>query len=139
MVREGVTREGEETVQKLLERLGLKLTRFIKEELTRNGNVSSGVLRDSYTHNVISEGKVIVGSPLEYSQYVEYGTGPRNSVPPYDAIEPWVKRELNPDDLESATWAVMNKIKNEGTPEQPHVRPAIDRLVSEVGSVDDLR
>lgn len=141
MVREGITRTGEESVSQLLERLGLKLTRYIKEELTRNGTVSSGVLRDSYTSNVEGSERVIVGSPLEYAKHVEWGTGPRNSVPPYSAIEPWVKRELkpSPEELESVTWSVMNKIKKEGTSPQPHVRPAVDRLKREVGSVEDLR
>ena len=129
-----INKNGRDKIKEQLYRVGLRLNRLVKQKLTENGTVSSGVLRNSYEVNVSDDFKVSVGSPLEYARYVEFGTGPRDKYPPKDAIKDWVKRELNPENLESATWAVMNKIKEEGTDPQPHLRPAIDQLRNELRS-----
>ena len=129
-----LTRNGKEKIRKKLYRVGLRLNRLVKQKLTENGTVSSGVLRNSYEVNVSGDFRVSVGSPLKYARYVEFGTGPRDKYPPKQAIKDWVKRELNPENLESATWAVMTKIKEEGTDAQPHLRPAIDQLRNELRS-----
>lgn len=56
-----------------LEECGLNGERFAKDNLTRNGSVDTGRLRNSVTHQLReSERAVYIGTNVEYGPYVEY-------------------------------------------------------------------
>lgn len=58
-----------------LEECGLNGERFAKDNLTRNGSVDTGRLRNSVTHQLReSEKAVYIGTNVEYGPYVELGT-----------------------------------------------------------------
>lgn len=78
--------------EKALEIIGLKAERYAKAlcpvgtpESTGKKGYRGGTLRNSITHNAISEGDihaVEIGSNVEYAPYVELGTGPQFEAPP---------------------------------------------------------
>lgn len=66
-----------------LEECGLNGERFAKDNLTRNGSVDTGRLRNSVTHQLReSEMAVYIGTNVEYGPYVELGTE-RGKPKPY--------------------------------------------------------
>lgn len=65
-------------VIKALEECGLVAEGEAKLNLTRQGAVDTGDLRNSITHKVKEEGKeysCYVGTNIEYAPYIELGTG----------------------------------------------------------------
>lgn len=76
--------------------MGAELERLIKLNIREQGAVATGQMMGSYavsdigTRNVIS---VRVGTPVEYGNYVEFGTQPH--VPPLEPILRWVENKLN--------------------------------------------
>ena len=61
-----------------------------------------------------------------YAPYIEYGTDPREQMPPVDAIEAWVKRKGigRGRDSRSTAFAIARSIQKNGTRPQPFLRPA---------------
>lgn len=59
-----------------LEKCGMIAEGNAKENITQNGNVDTGNLRNSITHKVDeSDHSVIIGTNVEYGKYIELGTG----------------------------------------------------------------
>lgn len=57
-----------------LDEVGKLVAESAKQNLTTNGNVDTGALRDSITYRV--EGNsVIIGTTIPYAPYIEMGTG----------------------------------------------------------------
>lgn len=77
---------------------------------------------------------VIFSAP--YASGVEFGTDPRESLPPPHALAKWARRKLGMTDKKarSVGWAIAHKIKNEGTDPQPFLRPAIRHAVLKFGA-----
>lgn len=84
---------------------------------------TSGLAQSAFGPEVEQDGSVVWGFAAEYSRFVEFGTRPH--FPPVDALKRWARRVLGD---ESAAWPVARKIAEEGTPEQPFVRPGIDAV-----------
>jgi len=61
-----------------------------------------------------------------YAEYIEYGTDPRERMPPVDAIERWVKRKgiASGKDARGVAFAIAKSIQKSGTQPQPFLRPA---------------
>lgn len=114
-----------------LRRILLQVAQGIKAEavknIIQNGTSDTGLLAQSIEVIEQPDGSIQVGSPLVYAPCIEFGTLPHQ--PPVEPIEGWVKRKLGvPDDeAHSVAWAVAMKIKKEGTPPQPYMRPAIEK------------
>ena len=69
-----VLEEFAEQVEMGLEAIGLQAERHAKENITRNGTVDTGLLRNSISHMVDSGDKAVyIGTNVEYAPYVEYG------------------------------------------------------------------
>ena len=68
-----------------LEEVGLLAERFAKENLTKNRSVDTGRLRNSITHAIdAGDMSVVIGTNVEYAQYVELGTRkPKRDPKPY--------------------------------------------------------
>lgn len=60
-------------VARALEKIGLAAEGYAKKELTRQGAVDTGRLRNSVTHAVDVD-SVYIGTNVEYGPYVELGT-----------------------------------------------------------------
>ena len=58
---------------------------YAKENLTKNGSVVTGNLRNSITHEYRpASNTVVIGTSVEYAPYVELGTiAPKRSPKPY--------------------------------------------------------
>jgi HK97 gp10 family phage protein len=79
-----------DSLQKGLEKAGLIVERQAKinvSQSTGHPQVVTGRLRSSITHNV-SPGEVEIGSNVEYSKYLEFGT---SKMPPYPFLFPAVE------------------------------------------------
>lgn len=72
-----------------------------------------------------------IGSPLDYAEYVEYGTRPHR--PPVAALQLWVGVVLGLQGVagRSAAYAIGQKIARTGTRAQPVWQPTFDALQSE--------
>ena len=84
--------EVEAAVGRALEMIGLQAEKHAKEALTKQGAVDTGRLRNSVTHQVISETAVAVGTSVEYAPYIEFGTSKMNARP---YIKPAVENYQN--------------------------------------------
>lgn len=69
-----------------------------------------------------------IGTPLEYAEYVEYGTKPH--TPPVQPIQDWVevKLGLSGDAARGAAFAIAKAIGRRGTAAQPVWEPTFTRL-----------
>lgn len=61
-----------------------------------------------------------------YAEYIEYGTDPRERMPPVDAIERWVRRKgiASGKDARGVAFAIARSIQKNGTEPHPFLRPA---------------
>ena len=62
-----------------------------------------------------------------HARFIEYGTDPREKMPPVDAIERWVVRKgiaRKGKASRQAAWAIAKFIQKHGTKPQPYLRPA---------------
>ena len=62
-----------EAITRALEKIGLMAEAYAKVEITNQGAVDTGNLRNSITHEA-RENYVVVGTNVEYAPYVELGT-----------------------------------------------------------------
>lgn len=69
-----VQKATEQQILKALEECGMTAERYAKENLTDNGSVNTGNLRNSMTYQT-KKREVLIGSAVEYAPYVELGTG----------------------------------------------------------------
>jgi hypothetical protein len=112
---------GKDKLQQILFRKGLKLESLLKQ----NSPVFTGQYKNLWSTEKNSDGSVSVVNPQgEKGRALEYGGG-AGSWPPVDEMRKWVRRKLNPEDVDSTTYLVSRKIFQEGVNPQPHVRPSI--------------
>ena len=71
-----------------------------------------------------SSGEIVLGSRLQYAEFVQTGTRPH--TPPFEPIAIWARRKLGD---ESAAWAVWHKIRQEGTNANPYVDRAFENTL----------
>ena len=71
-----VLRDLEGAKERILEAWGQQGVSHVKQIITAESRIDSGDMRNSITHEVDnSDGKVYVGTDVEYAIYNEYGTG----------------------------------------------------------------
>lgn len=101
-----------EAALRALEKCGLDAEGFAKRNITENGTVDTGNLRNSITHRVDeSELAVYVGTNVEYAPYVELGTG---KYYPGGRPGPWVYQDTE------GNWHYTA-----GQRAQPYLKPAV--------------
>ena len=64
-----------------------------------------------------------------HARFVEYGTDPREKLPPVDVIERWVIRkgiERKGKASRQAAWGIAKFIQQHGTEPHPYLRPAVN-------------
>ena len=102
----------DDAVIRALETCGLAGERFAKENVTANGSVDTGRLRNSISHAVVPDEKAVyIGSNAEYAPYVELGTG---KYYPGGRRTPWAYQD------EKGNWH-----RTEGQPPKPFIKPAV--------------
>lgn len=93
---------------------------IIEGDAKRLCPVDQGTLRASLHYRMEKWNVLLVGtSQVTYAAAVEFGSMPH--TPPFEPIREWAKRHK----IEDAAWAIWQKIREEGTPSQPYLRPAI--------------
>lgn len=102
----------QEAAVRALEKCGLTAEGYAKTNLTNNGSVDTGNLRNSITHQVDEEElAAYIGSAVEYSAYVELGTGEHY---PGGRPTPWVYQDAK------GNWHYTR-----GNPAKPYLKPAV--------------
>lgn len=79
-----VLRAESAAIARAMQIIGLKMEKYAKDELTRQGAVDTGRLRASVSH-VAEDKSAVVGTNVEYAPYIEYGTSrmrPRQYIRP---------------------------------------------------------
>jgi len=71
-----------------------------------------------------SSGEIVLGSRLDYAEFVQTGTRPH--TPPFEPIAIWARRKLGD---ESAAWPVWQKIRQEGTDANPYLDRAMENTL----------
>jgi hypothetical protein len=108
--------------------------------------VDRGLLRASLGSEVkyLGDMNIIgrVGSSLgdeEYPRVMELGRKPGGKMPPLDALEPWVKRVIRPDEknLRSVTFLVARKIAKKGIAAREFMKKAWERSQARVDKYFD--
>jgi len=119
----------------LMDAANLTLDRA-RVNIDQNGTSNTGELLSSgdITERRDADAYVRFGFTAPHAIYIEEGTGPRDKLPPRDAIRRWVqlKLRLEGDELERATTAIVWHIKARGTPAQPFFGPALEQTAPEV-------
>ncbi len=112
----------ENSVLRWLEASGMVIETAAKDNLTRNGSVDTGNLRNSVTHLVVTDEKVVyVGvpqGPESYGTYVECGTG---IYYPGGRQTPWVYQDRN------GNWHLTH-----GQRAKPFLKPAVTDNVTKI-------
>lgn len=125
--KDAVLRAMPVVIKNSLNEIGDAIVKHVQEKVP----VDTGALRDSYMKDVIdTSNSVRVGSPLDYSSFVELGTGPNYEQPPdwvtnnaekgYHLEDPWWY--MGDDGEWHLGWFVRAR---------PHLRPAFTEHVDE--------
>ena len=94
-------------------------------ELTREAPTGATAdLQRSFQIFRRSSGEIVLGSRLQYAEFVQTGTRPH--TPPFEPIAIWARRKLGD---ESAAWAVWHKIRQQGTDANPYVDRAFENTL----------
>ncbi len=67
-----------------------------------------------------------------HAKFIEFGTDPRERMPPVDVIERWVVRkgiERKGKASRQAAWAIAKFIQKRGTEPRPYLRPAVNEAM----------
>ena len=83
-----------------------------------------------------SEHKIIFNAPS--LKWIEFGTGARETYPPYSAIARWVRLKLNitrKKELRSVTWKMMRTIRKKGTKKYAPLHRAIEQTIEEISKL----
>lgn len=126
-----------QALDKYLDKLIDEIFTLSQQNLVKNGTSDTGQLLKTANINRELLKKEIV-YPVNYAVWIEYGTQPHAvSVNGIKNLEGWAKRKLGLSEKEakSASYAIANKIKAEGTKAQPFLRPAWDEVMVRSGFV----
>lgn len=128
-----------QAIEEFLDKVSADILRVSQHNLEHNGSVDTGQLFNSgrvekADFGDVFERRVIYDAPQ--SEWIEYGTQPHPvSEEGRKKIAAWCKRKLGKSEAEaeSMSWAIINRIKWEGTPHRPFLRPAFDEILTQVG------
>ena len=124
-------------LDEIIKEIADKLAETIRRNITKMGAVASGYMLRSVYVRKVDDAEYEVGVEAPYSIYVEYGTKPRERMPPVEAIKNWLitKFRMSEREASKAAWAIAKKIQKEGTEPKPFFRSAIDEVVNKYGGL----
>lgn len=110
---DAVIRASKDQIRRALEECGLTAERHAKEKCP----VDTGNLRNSITHQMDGDNKVLIGSNTSYAAYVELGTGKYTEG---GRKTPWLYEDSK------GNWH-----RTSGQKAQPYLKPALANHVDE--------
>lgn len=122
-----------------LKAFGMQIVARAKQMLRDNGNIATGLLRNSGRTVEKADGTIDAGFYAAYAAAVEYGRK-AGGMPPVDVdgILQWVRRKrIMPKDVKgrdldqqqrSLAWAIALSIKEKGTKAHPFLKPAYEEF-----------
>ena len=114
----------------ILDKLGASVIQKAKENLEKNGSISSGTLYESLTYEVRGDldNLVLSFSAEDYADFVENGRRP-GKYPPISAIQRWCQLKGIP---QGAAFPIARKIFKFGITPKPFLKPAVDDSIDEL-------
>jgi len=105
----------QEQIARAAEIIGGMAESYAKKNITQQGAVDTGNLRNSITHTIEDNGKtVVIGSAVTYAPYIELGTG-KYAEGGGGRQTPWRYQDSK------GNWHTTS-----GMPARPYLRPAIE-------------
>jgi len=120
----------EEALDEILEKIAEMFLEECKKSIKMLDAIASKQLINSGKVKKEDRGVYVVEFDAPYAGYVEFGTFPREKYPPHEKIAKWLMDKFGYDKRKAnkLAWAIMKKIKDEGTPPKPFIRMTISRL-----------
>lgn len=116
-----LNKDGNEKIEEMLYRKGLILESMIK----KRAPVYTGQYRSLWSTEKMGDGSVQVVNPQGgKGRALEFGGEP-GQFPPLDELRTWVRRKIDPEDVDTTTYLIGRSIEKNGVEPNPHVRPAI--------------
>lgn len=115
-----------------LDAMAEEVLSFARINLVQHDTIDSSRLYNS-GHIERGDGTVAVVFDAPHAIWIEYGTQPHpTSMEGRLKIKGWARRKLNLSeaDAESASWAIVKKIAEEGMEPNPFLRPAVDFVLA---------
>jgi hypothetical protein len=137
--------------------MGIRLQAEAVINLSKKGKRDTGALVNSIGYKVLANGKtkssnmslnaetqdpnsVIVGTNLNYSQYIEMGSGPHRtnykSAEFKENMAGWFRRHGIFD--KGIQFLILRKIRKHGTLAAPYLRPALDKVKTQAERITAL-
>lgn len=109
-----------------------------QNNLLENESVVTGQLLGSKYVKKLGECDYEFGFDCPYAGFVEYGTAPRQKMPPVEKLTQWAKIKfgLAYHEARKVAWRVAKWIKEHGTQPHPFVRPAIYKVISKYRDIE---
>lgn len=135
MSADPIDRHNEQTLDRLKVAIAEAMVQKIRSVLVRL-EIPAYMDPEKNIYNSISyfvdeaTGVVYVGSDLPYAPVIERGREP-GKAPPHEPIKQWVMKKLGKSDYEAdkIAWAIVHKIKNEGTRARYFMRISIEEFI----------
>jgi hypothetical protein len=116
-------------LQRLLAREAEEAARFMKQTLADQGAAATSLLINSVRADQIGPLEWRVGPHLAYARYVLEGRKPGGKLPPWRAIQDWMKSKRLGGDRASA-WAIARAIQRRGIKPRDYLTPVADRVAA---------
>lgn len=116
-------------LQRLLGREAELAARDMKEEMARQKIASTSLMINSVRADAINPLTWQVGPHVAHARYVLEGRKPGGRMPPWRAIQDWMKvRRLGSD--RASAWAVARAIARRGIKPRDYLTPVADRITA---------
>ena len=130
-------RELRKALDEIVKNIAEELAETVKRNIIKMDAIASGYMLRSVGIRKVDDAEYEVGVEAEYSIYVEFGTKPREKMPPVEAIKKWLitKFKMGEKEASKVAWAIAKKIQREGTEPKPFFRSAIYEVISKYRSL----
>lgn len=119
-----IKKETDDAIVTALEAVGTQAVSIAQSIITSVGAVDTGNLRNSITFETEGTDTVVIGTPVEYAPYIEYGTG--IYAEEGGRQTPWAYQDS------AGEWHMTR-----GMHPRPYLRPALQEHVSEYEKIFD--
>lgn len=116
-------------LQRLLAREAEMAARDMKQEMARQKIAATSLLINSVRADPITPLEWRVGPHVAHARYVLEGRKPGGKMPPWRAIQDWMKVKRLGGDRASA-WAIARAIQRRGIKPRDYLTPVADRVAA---------
>lgn len=116
-------------LQRLIAREAETAARDMKQTLADQGAAATSLLINSVRADQVNPLEWRVGPHVAYARYVLEGRKPGGKLPPWRAIQDWMKVKRMGNDRASA-WAIARAIQRRGIKPRDYLTPVADQVAA---------